>query len=103
MPGADPPFTLLYLKGVSTNDIPEAPEPILGPGARGLSPANITKLSEGWHQEFQKWDKGSLKGKEYTSVYYNVRLNEGRPCLLVLFGSLPEGTKVVVGFLDGER
>jgi putative transposase len=45
---------LLYLKGVSTNEIPDALEPILGPGAKGLSPTNITKLTEGWHEEFQK-------------------------------------------------
>jgi putative transposase len=99
---------LLYLKGVSTNDIPDALEPILGQGAKGLSPANITELTEGWHEEFQKWYKRSLEGKEYVyiwadGIYFNVRLSEDRPCLLVLVGSLPDGTKEVVGFLDGER
>lgn len=107
-PSMDCLIPLLYLKGVSTNDIPEALDPILGPGARGLSPANITKLTEGWHEEFQKWDKRSLEGKEYVyiwadGIYFNVRLSEDRPCLLVLVGSLPDGTKEVVGFLDGER
>jgi putative transposase len=112
MPGAAPPWTALSpcftSRGVSTNDIPDALEPILGQGAKGLSPANITKLTEGWHEEFQKWDKRSLEGKEYfyiwvDGIYFNVRLSEDRPCLLVLVGSLPDGTKEVVGFLDGER
>jgi putative transposase len=44
---------LLYLKGVSTNDIPDALEPILGQGAKGLPPANITKLTEGRHEGFK--------------------------------------------------
>jgi hypothetical protein len=63
-PSMDCLMPLLYPKGVSTNDIPEALEPILGQGAKGLSPTNITKLTEGWHEEFQKWDKRSLEGKK---------------------------------------
>jgi len=107
-PTMDCLIPLLYLKGVSTSDIPEALEPLLGPGAKGLSPANITKLTEGWHDEYQKWNGRSLEGKEYVyiwadGIYFNVRLSEDRPCLLVLVGSLPDGTKEVVGFLDGER
>jgi putative transposase len=99
---------LLYLKGISTNDIPEALEPLLGPGAKGLSPANISKLAEGWHDEYQKWKGRSLEAKEYVyiwadGIYFNIRLSKDRPCLLVLVGSLPDGTKEVVGFLDGER
>lgn len=107
-PTMDSLIPLLYLKGISTNDIPEALEPILGPGAKGLSAANITKLTEGWHDELQQWNNRSLQSKEYVyiwadGIYFNVRLSEDRPCLLVLVGSLPDGTKEVVGFLDGER
>ena len=32
-----------------------------------------------------------------------VRLGDDRPCLLVLVGSLPDGTKAVVAVYDGER
>jgi len=107
-PTMDSLIPLLYLKGISTNDIPEALEPILGPGAKGLSAANITKLTEGWHDDFQQWNNRSLQNKEYVyiwadGIYFNVRLSEDRPCLLVLVGSLPDGRKEVVGFLDGER
>lgn len=107
-PTMDSLIPLLYLKGVSTNNIPEALEPILGPGAKGLSPANITKLTEGWHDQYKNWNCRSLEGKEYVyawadGIYFNVRLSEDRPCLLVMIGSLPDGTKEVIGFLDGER
>lgn len=107
-PTMDSLIPLLYLKGISTSDIPEALEPILGPGAKSLSASNINKLSEGWHDDYLQWSKRSLKDREYVyiwadGIYFNVRLNDDRPCLLVLVGSLPDGTKEVVGVLDGER
>ncbi len=107
-PTMDSLIPLLYLKGVSTSDIPEALEPILGPGAKSLSAANINKLTESWHDDYLQWSNRSLKDKEYVyiwadGIYFNVRLNDDRPCLLVLVGSLPDGTKEVVGVLDGER
>lgn len=99
---------LLYLKGVSTSAMPEALEPLLGEGAKGLSPASIGRLAEGWSEDFEKWAKRDLSGRRYVylwadGVHFNVRLSDDRPCMLVMVGSLPDGTKEVVGVLDGER
>ena len=107
-PSLDCLIPLLYLKGVSTNAMPEALEPILGEGAKGLSASNISRLAESWIDDFQAWNARELSGKNYVylwadGVYFNVRLSDDRPCMLVVVGSLPDGTKEVVGILDGER
>ena len=67
-PTMDSLIPLLYLKGVSTNEIPEALEPILGPGAKCFSAANINKLTEGWHDDYQQWNTRSLQNKEYVCI-----------------------------------
>lgn len=107
-PSLDCLIPLLYLKGVSTNAMPEALEPLLGEGAKGLSASNISRLAESWMADFESWNARDLSGRNYVylwadGVYFNVRLSDDRPCMLVVVGSLPDGTKEVVGILDGER
>jgi transposase-like protein len=43
----------LYLRGISTNNFPEALSALLGKNAVGLSPANITRMKEVWEQEYE--------------------------------------------------
>ena len=98
----------LYLKGVSTNDFPEALAAILGEGARGLSPSTIVRLKESWQQDYEAWQSRNLAGKRYVyfwadGVYFNVRLSDDRPCVLVIVGALEDGTKELVALQDGER
>lgn len=98
----------LYLKGVSTNDFPEALAAILGEGARGLSASSIVRLKESWEKEYAAWQRRDLSGKRYVyfwadGIYFNVRLSEERPCVLVIVGALPDGTKELVALMDGER
>ena len=98
----------LYLKGVSTNDFPEALAAILGEGAKGLSASTIVRLKECWEKDYQAWQKRDLTGKRYVyfwadGVYFNVRLGQDRPCVLVIVGALANGTKELVALLDGQR
>jgi len=98
----------LYLKGISTNDFPEALAAILGEGAKGLSASTIVRLKESWEKEYEAWQGRDLTGKRYVyfwadGVYFNVRLSEERPCVLVVVGALPDGTKELVALVDGER
>ncbi len=80
----------LYLKGVSTGDFSEALAGVLGRDApRSPRPPPITRLKGVWEQEYQDWSKRSLVGKQYVyvwadGVYFNIRLEEDRPCILVL-------------------
>jgi transposase-like protein len=98
----------LYLKGVSTNDFPEALAAILGEGAKGLSPSTIVRLKASWQEDYEAWLSRDLTGKRYVyfwadGIYFNVRLGDDRPCVLVIVGALEDGTKELVALLDGER
>ena len=81
----------LSLKGISTGDFGEALEAILGRDAPGLSASTITRLQGVWEQAYGVWSKRSLKGQQYVyvwadGVHFNLRLEEDRPCILVLTG-----------------
>ena len=55
----------LYLRGISTNNFPEALSALLGKNAAGLSPANITRMKEIWEQEYEAWqDRVVVQGME---------------------------------------
>jgi putative transposase len=98
----------LYLKGVSSNDFPEALQALLGPNAAGLSASTIVRLKAAWQHEYEAWAKRDLSGKRYVylwadGIYFNVRLSDERPCVLVLIGALEDGRKELVAIYDGER
>jgi putative transposase len=93
MPSIDALIPALYLRGISTGDFTETLESILGANATGLSAANIVRLKEGWEVEYQQWSRRDLSGRTYVhwwadGVYFNVRLEDQRRCILVLMGSL---------------
>jgi len=107
-PSLEALLPILYLKGISTGDFSEALGAILGEGARGLSAATITRLKEGWMDEYEQWNRRSLEGKHYVymwadGIYFNVRLGNDRPCILVIMGATAEGKKELIGLIDGER
>jgi len=98
----------LYLKGISTNDFPEALQALLGADAKGLSASTITRLKSVWEDEYANWSKRSLAGKRYVylwadGIYCNVRLEDNRQCLLVLMGATADGTKELIAVVDGVR
>jgi putative transposase len=98
----------LYLKGVSTGDFSEALAALLGPEAPGLSASTVTRLKGVWADEYQAWSKRSLEGKQYVylwadGVYFNIRLEEDRQCILVLMGATADGKKELLALSDGFR
>ena len=98
----------LYLKGISTNDFPEALQALLGADAKGLSASTITRLKSVREDEYADWLKRSLAGKRYVylwadGIYFNVRLEDDRQCLLVLMGATADGTKELIAVVDGVR
>ncbi len=98
----------LYLKGISTGDFSDALQALLGPDAPGLSATTITRLKATWEEEFKAWNKRSLAGKHYVyvwadGVHFNIRLEEGRQCILVLMGATTEGKKELIAIADGYR
>jgi len=98
----------LYLKGVSTGDFSEALAALLGPEAKGLSATTVTRLKGVWEKEYQDWSKRPLAGKQYAyvwadGVYFNIRLEGGRQCILVLLGATADGKKELIAIQDGQR
>jgi putative transposase len=98
----------LYLKGVSTGDFSEALAALVGPEAKGLSATTITRLKGIWEQEYQEWSRRSLADKPYVyvwadGVYFNIRLEGGRQCILVLMGATADGKKELIAIQDGQR
>ena len=97
----------LYLKGVSTGGFPEALG-CLGLDGSGFSPASVVRMKEVWQQEWDQWNRRPLEGKRSVyvwadGIYCDLRLEEGRPCVLVLMGAPADGTKELMAVLDGER
>ena len=108
VPSLDALIPALYLNGVSTGDFGEALSAILGPQAQGLSATNIVRLKEGWTKEYEEWQKRDLSTKHYVyvwadGVYFNVRLEDDRTCILVLIGATAEGDKELLAVYDGYR
>jgi len=98
----------LYLKGVSTGDFNEALAALVGPNCPGLSASTVTRLKASWEDEFQEWNKRSLREKQYVylwadGVHFNIRLEEDRQCILVLMGATADGCKELIAVVDGFR
>lgn len=101
-------FPVLYLKGISTGDFEEALEALLGKGVIGLSSSNITRLKRVWEDEYDKWRKRDLSNEHYVymwvdGIYFNVRLDSDRQCILVMMGATSDGRKELVAIQDGYR
>lgn len=98
----------LYLRGISTGDMQEALVGLLGPGCPGLSATTVTRLKSVWEGEYKEWNQRSLEGKKYVyvwadGIYFNVRLEDDRTCILVLIGATADGQKELIAVVDGYR
>ena len=108
IPSVDNLIPVLYLKGMSTNSFKDALVSILGEGVKGLSSANIVRLKRRWEDEFRTWSKRDLSNKKYAyiwadGVYFNVRLDSERSCILVIMGADSAGNKELLAISDGYR
>ena len=97
----------LYLKGVSTGDFAEALSALLGPEAKGLSAATISRLKAKWQEEHSAWQTRSMRHKRYVyvwadGIYFNIRDDE-RQCILVMIGVTDTGDKELLGMGTGYR
>ena len=98
----------LYLKGVSTGDFSDALKVLLGDDAEGLSAGTISRLKEKWQHEHKAWSKRDLSSKNYVylwadGIYFNVRGDNDRSCILVIMGATDKGKKELVAIEDGHR
>jgi len=98
----------LYLKGISTGDMSEALQALVGKEAVGLSAAVVSRLKMRWGQEYDLWRRQPL-GKERwvylwaDGIYSNLRADDTRLCLLVVIGVNERGQKRFLAIEDGVR
>jgi putative transposase len=98
---------LLYLHGLSSMDFVPALEGFFG-AAAGLSASVITRLTTQWQAEREAFLQRDLSERDYVycwadGIHFNIRLDEGRLCCLVIVGVRADGTKELVAVADGER
>jgi transposase-like protein len=98
---------LLYLHGLSSGDFVPALGQFVG-SAKGLSSSTITRLTETWKGEARAFGERDLSSVDYVylwadGIHVNIRLDEGKLCLLVLIGVRADGRKELVALADGYR
>ena len=65
-------------------------------------------MKELWQGQYENFSRQSLAGKRYVyvwadGIYFNIRLTDDRPCVLVLMGATEDGTKELIAMVDGQR
>ena len=98
---------LLYLHGLSSLDFVPALEAFFGARA-GLSASVVTRLTVQWQAEREVFLRRDLSDRDYVycwadGIHFNLRLEDGRLCCLVLVGVRADGTKELVAVADGHR
>jgi len=99
---------VLYLKGISTGDFSEALKSLLGENAKGLSAGTISRLKQCWQEEHKTWSQRNLDLKKYVyiwadGVYFNIRSEEAKQCILVVIGVNEHGKKELLAIEEGYR
>jgi transposase-like protein len=102
---------VLYLRGVSMGDFPEALTALLGKDAPNLSPGVIARLTAGWQEEYDRWQRRDLSARRYVyiwadGVYLQARMEPVAECMLVIIGATPgrqEGTARLSGRYPRKR
>jgi len=107
-PSLDNLIPALYLRGISTQDFPTALSAILGDKAKSLSANTVVRLKEKWETEYKAWARRDLSGKHYAyiwadGIYFNVRLKDVSPCILVIIGANEYGQKELLAVKEGFR
>jgi putative transposase len=98
---------LLYLHGLSSLDFVPALEAFFG-AAAGLSASVVTRLCQQWRAEREAFLARDLHDRDYVycwadGIHFNLRLEDGRLCCLVIVGVRADGTKELVAVADGQR
>jgi len=99
----------LYLKGISTGDMEEALQVLLGEDAKGLSANVVSRLKAQWADEHRAWDQRDLSEARYVywwvdGIHTGLRSEQSEgQCLLVIIGVTPDGRKERVVIGDGYR
>ena len=98
----------LYLKGISTGEMQEALETLVGPEAKGLSASTVARLKQQWREEYAIWRHRRLEDDQWVyiwvdGIYSGIRADTQRLCALVVIGVHAQGEKQLLAIEDGVR
>ncbi len=98
---------LLYLHGLLSLDFAPALEGLFGTAA-GLPASAVTRLATQWQAEREALLRRSLADRDYgycwaDGIHFNIGLEDGRLCCLVIVGVRADATKELIAVADGER
>ena len=98
----------LYLKGISTGEMHEALQVLVGPEAVGLSASTVSRLKQVWAEEYRDWNRGRLDKDRWVyvwgdGVYSGLRAEHTKLCALVIIGVNERGEKHFLAIEDGIR
>ena len=98
----------LYLKGISSGQMQEALEVLVGPEAKGLSSGVVSRLKRQWEAEYQQWCQRDLRQDRWVylwadGIYSGLRAEGGRLCVLVIIGVNERGEKHFLAIEEGVR
>jgi len=98
----------LYLKGVSTGEMSDALQVLVGPQAQGLSASTVSRLKQVWAEEYRQWRNRSLAEDRWVyiwadGVYSGLRSEDTKLCSLVVIGVTECGDKHFLAIEDGVR
>ena len=98
----------LYLKGISTGEMREALQVLVGPNAKGLLPSVVSRLKQEWAKEYMTWRDNPLDKDRWVyvwadGVYSGLRSEQSRLCALVVIGVNERGKKQFLAIEDGVR
>lgn len=105
---------VLYLLGVSTNDMSQALESLIGKQATaGVSSSTVSRMKEQWEAEHEAWCMRDLSEKDYLyiwadAIYFPLRIAaDARLAVLVMMGVNAHGDKellaVGTGYAESEQ
>lgn len=98
----------LYLKGISSGEMSEALQVLVGPESKGLSASTVSRLKQAWAAEYDEWRKRSLRKDRWVylwadGIYSGLRTENSKLCALVIIGVNERGEKHFLAIEDGTR
>ena len=98
----------LYLKGISSGEMANALEVLVGHEAKGLSASTVSRLKQKWGKEYELWRDRSIKEDEWVYIYADgihsgLRGDGEKLCALVIIGVNTQGKKKFLAIEDGTR
>jgi len=98
----------LYLRGISSGNMSDALEVLVGKNAHGFSASSVSRLKQEWSEEYKQWQQKDLSKDDWIyiwadGIYSGLRSEDEKLCVLVVIGVDDRGDKHFLAIEDGVR